>query len=89
MCPVCLTNAALIAAGAISSGGLSGRARDQAAAWRQAVCSTQRPSGTITPLSSATGMNSAGLTGPSSGQVQRVSTSRPVMRPLVTSICGW
>ena len=60
-----------------------------AAACRQASRSTQAPSGTISPLASATGTNSPGATGPRSGWVQRSSASTPVIPPVRRSSCGW
>ncbi len=44
---------------------------------RQACASTQRPSVTICPVCSATGMNSAGSTRPRAGCCQRTSASTP------------
>ena len=60
----------------------AGPACCQATFCRQAVCSTHLPIGTISPVSSATGMNCIGATGPRSGCSQRSSASMPVMRPL-------
>ena len=53
--------------------------RGQFAASRQASRSTHSPIGTISPISSASGMNSAGDTRPRSGWFQRSSASKPVM----------
>ncbi len=50
-------------------------------AWRQAVRSTHSPIGRIRPVSSATGMNSAGGTTPNSSLVQRSSASMPETPP--------
>jgi hypothetical protein len=47
------------------------------AAWRTACDSTQSPMATMKPVSSATGMNCAGETSPSSGSRQRISASAP------------
>ena len=47
----------------------------------QACFSTQRPIGTISPVSSASGMNCIGGSTPSSGWVQRSSASTPVICP--------
>jgi hypothetical protein len=59
-------------------------------AWRQALASTHSPIGTIRPVSSAMGMNSAGDTGPSSACFQRSRASKPQMAPLRSrSSCGW
>ena len=55
----------------------SGRRACQTFTSRQAWASTQRPSGTIWPVSSATGMNSAGTIMPRSGCFQRMSASTP------------
>lgn len=63
--------------------------RRHSAACRQAVSSTHWPIATIRPVSSATGMNSAGDSGPSSGLVQRNSASAPTVRPLRASTTGW
>ena len=43
--------------------------------------STQRPIGTISPVSSASGMNSSGCTIPRSGWIHRIRASTPVIRP--------
>ena len=59
------------------------------AAWRQASKSRSRPSGTMRPVSSASGMNSAGETGPRSGCVQRASDSYARISPLRRSTTGW
>ena len=61
---------------------VSGRSARHAApgcalAWRQPSRSTQRPIGTIRPISSASGMNSSGPTRPRSGWRQRSSASTP------------
>ena len=49
---------------------------------RQACFSTQAPIGTISPVSSAIGMNSAGGTGGASGGSQRSSASTAIDRPV-------
>jgi hypothetical protein len=54
----------------------------------QASLSTQRPIGTIKPVSSASGMNCPGDTVPSSGWIQRSSASTPVIWPLAMSTLG-
>ena len=55
-----------------------------------AACwNTQSPSGTIRPDSSASAMNSPGLTTPRSGWFQRMSASALTMRPLAISTMGW
>ena len=64
-------------------------ASDQRIASRQAWLSTHSPSGTISPISSASGMNSAGDTRPRSGWRQRSSASKPTMAWRSRSICGW
>ena len=51
--------------------------RCHAAPWRQASRSTKQVSGTMRPVSSATGMNSEGDTSRPSGRFQRTSASRP------------
>jgi hypothetical protein len=45
---------------------------------RQACRSTHSPKGTISPISSASGMKSAGETKPRSGWRQRSSASKPI-----------
>ena len=50
-----------------------------------AVRSTQRPIGTMSPVSSASGMNWSGATMPRSGWFQRSSASTPTMRPVPMS----
>ena len=61
----------------------AGSAR-HSASWAHAVRSTQRPSGTIRPVSSAIGTNSAG-----SWPGQRQSASKPTMRPVAACTIGW
>ncbi len=51
--------------------------------------STQPPSLMIMPPSSATGMKRSGVTGPSTGLVQRTSASTPTMAPDTRSSWGW
>ena len=58
-----------------SSGRSSGRCSCHSRIWRQAVSWTQRPIGSIRPLSSATGMNSPGSSWPRFGWFQRTSAS--------------
>ena len=55
----------------------------------QASISAQRPSGTIRPVSSATGMNSAGETAPRTGCRQRISASSASVSPVAMSTTGW
>jgi hypothetical protein len=50
---------------------------------------THSPIGTMSPVSSATGMNWTGDTWPSSGLCQRSSASTPTSRPLPALTCGW
>ena len=59
------------------------------AASAQAVRSTHSPISLIRPISSASGMNCAGLTGPCSGWSQRISASKPVTSSLEASTHGW
>ena len=47
------------------------------------------PSRTMTPPSSAMGMNSVGDTGPIPGQSQRMSASAPTIRPERSETIGW
>jgi len=58
------------------------------AAVRHASVSAHSPSGTISPLSSASGMKRAGDISPKAGCRQRISASRPKMRPPALH-CGW
>ena len=64
----------------------SGRGHD--AASRQAVRRIHSPSGTIVPLSSASGMKVAGEIRPWLGWCQRTSASKPVISPSMCA-CGW
>ena len=73
----------------VTVSGRPGRAAFQAAARWQASSSTRAPNGMIIPLSSATGMNAEGGTGPRSACDQRSSASAPLIRPVVTSTIGW
>ena len=50
---------------------------------------TQAPSGSISPVSSATSMNSDGGTIPSSSSSQRASASTPSIAPVWRSTVGW
>ena len=61
----------------IVSGGSDGSSACIERAWRQPSRSTQRPIGTIRPVSSASGMNCVGGTRPRSGWCQRSSASTP------------
>ena len=65
------------------------RAGRETAASAHAVCNTQSPSSLIKPVSSASGMNSAGETMPRSGWRQRSSASTPTTRPVRNDTCGW
>ena len=51
--------------------------------------STQRPSGTIRPVSSAIGTNSGGSTRPPPASGQRHSASKPTIRPVAACTIGW
>jgi len=62
---------------------------DQAAPWRRASRSTQRPIPVIAPVSSASGMNSNGGMSPRSGWFQRTSASNPIVRLSVSRTIGW
>ena len=59
------------------------------ATWRSASSSTQLPSATIRPVSSATGMNCAGWTTVPSARCQRASASTPTSRLSESPIIGW
>ena len=61
----------------------------QARDWRQALRSTHWLRATISPQSSATGMNTAGLTRPWPGRAQRTRASAPTTAPLASSSLGW
>jgi hypothetical protein len=63
--------------------------RCQSATCRQASCITQWVSGTIRPVSSATGMNSAGSVIVPSGRAQRTSASKPHVWRDSSSMIGW
>ena len=60
----------------------------QLAACSQASSSTQRPIGTISPVSSASGMKSSGRTMAPS-RCQRSSASKPMVRRDGSSTIGW
>ena len=64
-------------------------ARCHSATTRHDSRSTQVPIGTISPLSSATGMNSSGGTIRSPGGRQRSSASTPTIRSSASRISGW
>ena len=49
---------------------------------------TQSPMGTMSPVSSAIGMNSEGRTKPRDGCLQRISASQPMTRLSITLISG-
>ena len=57
--------------------------------WRQASRSTQRPIGTIRPISSASGMKVSGPSIPRSGWCQRSSASTPLTPPSERFTSGW
>jgi hypothetical protein len=61
----------------------------QARHWSTALFSTHSPISTISPASSATGMNSTGETRPCCGWRQRSSTSSPATEPSFSAIFGW
>ena len=73
----------------IESGGVFGYRCCRRRASLHAVWSTQRPSGMMSPLSSASGMNSSGGIRPRSGCCQRTSASRPEMRSVSRVTSGW
>ena len=56
---------------------------------RTASRSTQRPSGTISPFSSATGTNAPGPSRPPVGCCQRTSASTPMIRCSGSDTTGW
>jgi hypothetical protein len=55
----------------------------------RAWLSTQRPIGTIRPLSSATSMNWSGAITPRTGCCQRTSASKPTASSVCRSTIGW
>ena len=61
-------------------GGRSGYRSLQIRDWRQTSSITQRPTGTISPVSSSAGRNSSGRTRPRLGSSQRMSASTPTRR---------
>ncbi len=61
----------------------------QVIASRQAWRMTHSPIGTISPISSASGMKSAGETSPRSGCRQRIRASQPISFSLSSCNCGW
>ena len=79
------------ARGSRSSRAAEHRARPRATrtAWRHACSSAHTPSGTMRPVSSASGTNSIGATRPRSGCSQRISASKPTSVPWSRSIIGW
>ena len=67
----------------------SARPRDcHSSICRQTRSSTQSPIGTISAVSSAMGMNVAGMTQPRTGCAQRSRASRPVMAPSAMRTTG-
>lgn len=61
----------------------------QAASCRVASRNTQSPIAWISPASSASGMNTAGLTSPRPGCAQRSSASTRWICPVAKSTMGW
>ena len=55
----------------------------------QAARRTHSPSGTIKPVCSARGMNSAGEIMPRSGWGHRASASKLLIAPVLASLMGW
>jgi hypothetical protein len=60
-----------------------------AAPWRSASCSTHVPIPTMSPVSSASGMNSTGGMSPRVAWSQRTRASNPVVRRSVRRTVGW
>ena len=73
----------------VSGRSRGGLVRCHSAACRQASRSTQAPSGRISPLASARGMNSVGGTSPRTGWCQRARASAPTIWPEPRSKVGW
>ena len=59
------------------------------AASAMAARMTHSPSGTISPVSSASGINSSGMTSPRAALSQRIRASKPLCLPVDTSTSGW
>ena len=60
-----------------------------AAPCAQACSSTHLPISVISPVSSASGMNSSGGTTPRTGWFQRISASTPVVLMSLRANVGW
>ena len=65
------------------------RGIDRSRSCRHAAIVTSRPSGTISPLSSASGMKSFGGISPRSGWRHRTRASKPTIAPVASSTMGW
>jgi len=63
--------------------------RRHCASWAATVPSTHSPMGTISPVSSAAGMNSSGVISPSGPASHRSNASAPRTRPLARSATAW
>ena len=59
------------------------------AIWVTTSCRTRRVSGWISPVCSASGMKSSGMTRPCTGWFQRTSASTPTTSPVLRFIRGW
>src|SRR3954471_13516881 len=68
---------------------MTSRPSSKTHALRHASWRTHLPIGTMSPVSSAIGMNSAGETMPWPGRCQRTSASTPTISPLATETSGW
>ena len=64
-------------------------ARCHAIDWLHAARRTQMPIGRMRPVSSATGMNLVGVTGPSSALFHRSSASTPAIPFVTRSSFAW
>ena len=73
----------------LSTSRASGKSRFQAAACRHASVSTQRPSSTISPVSSASPTKLSGISRPSRGCCQRTSASTPISPASASRTIGW
>ena len=69
--------------------GVAARSRRHRAMSEAAWASTQEPSGTIWPVSSARAMNWSGCIIPHCGCGHRTSASNPASSPLVSVTIGW
>jgi hypothetical protein len=72
-----------------ATGGTARPWSSQARCCRHTARSVHSPSGSISAVSSASGMNCAGDTRPCCGWHQRTSAFAPITSPLCRLTCGW